>query len=56
MIDGSEVKDRETLYKISSYLRQDDIFHTNLTPREVLTFALNMTSIESNSIKKQKIN
>lgn len=39
----------------SSYLRQDDIFHTNLTPREAMTFAMDLQSSQSTSIKKERM-
>lgn len=43
------------LKKYSAYLRQQDFFYPNLTPREVLYFALDMISRESRDKKLQKI-
>ena len=43
------------LKKVSSYLRQQDFFYPNLTPREVLLFALDMISRESPKQKAQKV-
>lgn len=44
------------LKKYSSYLRQQDFFYPNLTPREVLYFALDMISRESKEQKLEKVN
>lgn len=55
-LEGEEIKSAAQLKIYSSYLRQEDIFHVNLTPREVLTFALNMTSYASALIKKKRVN
>lgn len=54
--DGKQIPSAGELKKYSSYLRQEDIFHVNLTPREVLRFSLNMTSNESDEVKTKKIN
>lgn len=53
--EGKQIPSASELKKYSSYLRQEDIFHINLTPRECLTFALNMTSNEPEAVKKKKI-
>ena len=55
-IDGVEVKSKKELYKVSSYLRQDDVFYSKMTPRQALTFQMDMISDESGKIKKGKIN
>ena len=54
--DGKQITSSSELKKYYSYLRQEDIFHENLTPREVLTFSLNMTSEDSKEVKERKIN
>jgi ABC-type multidrug transport system ATPase subunit len=54
--DGKPIPSARELKKFSSYLRQEDIFHVNLTPREVLMFSLNMISNESAQVKANKIN
>lgn len=54
--DGKQIPHANELKKYSSYLRQEDIFHVNLTPRQVLSFSLSMTSNESTAIKNKKIN
>lgn len=53
--EGKQIPYAGELKKYSSYLRQEDIFHVNLTPREVLTFSLNMTSNEPAAVKAKKI-
>lgn len=55
-LDGKQITSSSELKKYSSYLRQEDIFHPNLTPREVLSFALDMASNESNKVKDYKVN
>lgn len=55
-MDGKQIASKSELTKYSSYLRQEDIFHVNLTPREVLTFALDMTSNETKVKKDAKVN
>lgn len=54
--DGKPIASGGELKKYASYLRQEDIFHVNLTPRQILTFSLNMTSNEPEEVKKRKIN
>ena len=54
--DGKQIPGARELKKYASYLRQEDIFHSNLTPREVLTFALDLTSSEPAHIKRSKVN
>ena len=54
--DGKQIPQASELKKYSSYLRQEDIFHVNLTPRQVLSFSLNMTSNEPDAVKTKKIN
>ncbi len=53
--DGIKIKTAEELKRFAAYLRQDDFFHPNMTPREVLQFALDLTSTISQDLKKAKI-
>lgn len=53
--DGIKIKNAEDLKRFSAYLRQDDFFHPNMTPREVLQFALDLTSTIPQAQKKLKI-
>ena len=54
-LEGDQITSASHLKTYSAYLRQEDIFHANLTPREVLTFALNMTSYAPASVKKKRV-
>lgn len=54
-INGEEMKRSRDMKKISAYLRQEDFFHPNLTPFEVLKFALDLKSDASDDLKKVKI-
>lgn len=53
--DGIRIKQGEDLKRFAAYLRQDDFFHPNMTPREVLQFALDLTSTAPQAEKKLKI-
>lgn len=53
--DGIRIKHGEDLKRFAAYLRQDDFFHPNMTPREVLQFALDLTSTAPQAEKKLKI-
>ena len=55
-LDGVPVKSRSELYKVSSYLRQDDVFYPQMTPREALQFHMNMVSDDPARVKSSKIN
>lgn len=39
----------------SSFLRQDDIFHSNITPREAMSFAMDLQTSDSQELKKERI-
>ena len=54
--DGKQIPSAGELKKYASYLRQEDIFHINLTPREVLKFSLNLTSNDSEAEKTRRVN
>jgi ABC-type glutathione transport system ATPase component len=53
--DGIKIKTAEELKRFAAYLRQDDFFHPNMTPRQVLQFALDLTSTIPQVQKKLKI-
>ena len=53
---GREVSKRmDTVRRNSGYLRQEDIFHVNLTPREVLRFTLDVSQRLSPKQKDEKV-
>ena len=53
---GKEItRNFELLRKHSGYLRQEDIFHVNLTPREVLRFTLDVGQVMSSKEKDDKV-
>lgn len=54
--DGMRIKSAAEMKAFSSFLRQEDFFHHNLTPREVLKFVLDLTSKEDEQIKREKVN
>jgi ABC-type multidrug transport system ATPase subunit len=54
-LNDEEVKDRRQINDIYAYVRQEDIFHPNLTPREVMKFALDVKSNSSDREKQKKI-
>jgi ABC-type multidrug transport system ATPase subunit len=53
--DGIKIKAAGDLKRFASYLRQEDFFHPTMTPREVLKFALDMTSSMPKEQKLAKI-
>jgi ABC-type multidrug transport system ATPase subunit len=54
-LNGEEIKHKSQISDICAYVRQQDIFHPNLTPREVMKFALDVKSNSSDREKNKKI-
>lgn len=47
---------RPNIKKYSAFVRQQDLFLPYITPRELLTYAMDLLSTEKREIKRQKIN